>query len=128
PRPASPPATSGRLSVELTSQPYPLTVGTNTLRIRLSGPDGAALVDAASVRVDSLAVHDGAMPLSRPAARVAEGIYEAAQTYPMPGEYDIDITAELANGETLREHYDVFVYPIPPDNRNPRTTFLSASE
>lgn len=49
-------------------------------------------------------------------------------TYSMMGAMAVDITATLTNGETVQEHYDVFVYPVVPANGNPRTTYVSASE
>lgn len=121
------PVTTPSPQIVLTSHPYPLIVGTNTLDIRLAGADGAPL-EVASVRVDSTARREGMLPLSRPATVTANGDFQAALTYPMMGEWDIDITAALANGETLTEHYDVYVYPVPPENVNPRETFMSASE
>lgn len=121
------PASVGGPRIILSSRPFPMSVGNNTLSIQLVGPDGAAL-EAESVRFDAIGLHPGAMPLSRTVTAADDGRYSAMLTFAMMGEFTVDITATLTSGETVQEHYDVFVYPVVPANSNPRTTYVSASE
>ena len=125
PRAASGPAAAPQIS--LSSHPFPLIVGNNRLSIRLVDASGAP-ISQARVRVDTESAHPGTIPLSRPASGGADGLYTADVTWPMTDQWRIDVTAELPGGEVLREHFDVFVYPVPPENRSPRDSFVSASE
>lgn len=123
---SAPPAVAAP-QIILSSHPYPLIVGTDTLFIQLVDASGGPL-QAARVTVDTSSVHPGTLPLSRPASLQADGTYSATLTWSMTGQWSIDVAAELTTGELLREHFDVYVYPVPPENENPRTTFISAGE
>ncbi len=123
----APPVQAAAPRLVLSSHPFPLSVGNNTLTVQLVGVDGTP-VQAGAVRFDTSSPHPGSLPLSRPATAGGEGIYSAMLTYSMAGAWAIDVTADLPDGETLTEHFDVFVYPVPPANRSTRATFVSASE
>lgn len=112
--------------IELTSQPYPLTVGNNTLHVRLLDAEGNA-AQATGVRVDAASAMPGTLPVSRLASTV-DGGFSAMLTLSMTGQWRVDVLAELPDGDVISEQFDVFVYPVPPENTNARTTFVSASE
>lgn len=98
--------------IELRSDPFPLRVGQTTLDIMITDTDGTPIEDA-TVYVDSQMNHDGMLPLSGYARALGGGYYEKGVIFPMMGEWTLDITAELPDGQgELHEQFVVYVYPV----------------
>jgi hypothetical protein len=77
------------------------------------------------------------VPLSRRASGGENGQYLVTLAWPMMGQWDIDILAAVtgdagdtadAEARQASEQFQVYVYPVPPQNVNTRTTYASVRE
>lgn len=121
--PGPPPAPS----IILSSDPFPLAVGPTTLRVTVLGSDGQPVSDADVVAASQMK-HPGMPALVRPGRADGSGGYDVAMVWPMAGQWTIDVSAALPDGQVAQESFDVYVYPVPTASKNSRTTFVSASE
>ncbi len=105
---------AGEMTIQLGSEPFPMTVGPNTLRVSLTGADGAS-IDGADVRVTWQMMHyEGAIPNEGVLTQSASGDYSGRVVWPMAAAWAVDVTAELPDGGTLADQYEIYIYAIPP--------------
>jgi hypothetical protein len=124
-QPVTPPVKIG-----LRSAPYPMTIGPTTLYVSLSDTDGRP-VDGAAVEVTSRMTHAGMLPIVSRPTMVSDGDYQVPVTWPMMGQWTIDVTAALPDGQgSTRDQFVVFIYAIPPAAaaRTTQSAYLSQSE
>lgn len=120
--------TSPVITVQLTSAPFPLTVGRTTLQVLLSDADGTPIEDA-SLQVASTITQGGELTLFTDAVSGTDGQYSVPMTYPRMGKWTIEITGTRPNQQAaFYEQFTVFVYPILPFVQSIRTTYRSATE
>lgn len=114
--------------IQLSSAPYPLAVGQATLLIALLDASGQP-VEGAMVAAASQMKHPGMLPIQHRVVAAEDGEYQAAVVWPMTGQWVVDVTAQMpGTEETVSDQFDVFVYPVPVESENSRTTFRSLSE
>lgn len=114
--------------VQLSSAPFPLTVGQTTVRVYVTDSQGTPL-EANALQVASTITQGGELTLYSPTIRSASGTYDAAVTYPRMGRWTLDVTGTLPNSEsTFSEEFVVFVYPVTPFTQSIRTTYRSTRE
>lgn len=100
--------------IRMSSQPFPLAVGANTLAIFLATTSGTP-VDGASISVTSQRDHPGMLPMTGWARDSVDGLYHVPITWPMMGMWSVDVVAELPDERgTIEEQFEVFVYAIRP--------------
>jgi hypothetical protein len=105
---------AAEVHIRMSSQPFPLAVGSNTLLISLVTEDGAP-VDGAAISVASHRDHPGMLPMTGRAGSSTDGQYRVPITWPMMGPWRVDVTAELPNERgVIQEQFEVFVYAIRP--------------
>lgn len=120
--------TQPQVVVQLSSAPFPLTVGQTTLRVFLTDAQGAPL-EADALQVASTITQGGELTLYSSTTRSTDGEYDAAVTYPRMGRWTIDVTGTLPNSQnTFSEEFVVFVYPVAPFTQSIRTTYRSTRE
>lgn len=107
------PAADGRVLVRMESSPYPLTVGDSTLLIFLTDTDRLA-VKATSVSVSGRISHGGMIPIQGSATEAADGIYRIRVSWPMTGQWVINVQAELTDGRVIDDAFEAYIYSIPP--------------
>lgn len=114
--------------IELRSDPFPLSVGWGTLKLAVVDDAGSVIPDA-RVTVLSQMMHPGMLPYDQQAQPNANGEYEVSINWPMAGQWTVDVDAEVPGVEqSIQDHFDIFVYPVPVDTDSTLTSFRSASE
>lgn len=112
----------------LTSQPFPLVVGSSTLLVGLTDSTGASL-EGAKIYVTGTLNHPGMLPSEgRGMPMQSNGLYPVRMVWSSTGDWRIDVTAVLPNEDILKESFEVFVFPVPPENTGPLTHYKSLSE
>jgi hypothetical protein len=107
-------APSGEIALKLSSDPFPMTVGPNALRVSLTDEHGAA-IEGADVSVTwQMMHHEGAIPNKGVLTQTASGDYSGRVVWPMAAPWRVEINAALPDGTTLADQYEIYVYAIPP--------------
>jgi len=119
--------TSNAVQISLSSEPFPLSVGSSTLLVSLKRADGAP-IDNAAVEVSGQMQHQGMLPLTGRTSSSANGEYRVPIIWPMMGQWMVDVTARLPDGGQAADQYEVVVYAVPPHYNGSRTTYRSVSE
>lgn len=120
--------TTGVLQLRLTSDPFPLAVGSSNLLVSLTTGDGTPLSDA-QIFVTGTFNHPGMIPLSgRGQPQQADGMYPVRMRWSMAGDWVIDITALLPDETVIKEQYTVYVYPVVPNHLSPLRSYISVRE
>ena len=107
-------AASGEIALKLGSEPFPMTVGPNMLRVTLTGADGAT-IDGADVRITwQMMHHEGAITSEGILPQTASGDYRSRVVWPMAAAWRVEVIAELPDGVIVADNYEIYVYAIPP--------------
>jgi hypothetical protein len=114
--------TDNLIQIELSSQPFPLIVGQNTLLVKLLR--GGAPVDGGRVSVEATRAMQGQLPLTAAAAESSGGVYRIPIIWSAADRWTIDITAE-AGGETVTDQFVAFVFSVPEENAGSLQTYAS---
>jgi hypothetical protein len=114
------------LNIELRSDPFPMNVGPTRLGFYLKDVAGNP-VNNAEVQVFSQMKRAGTLPIESRPTETASGEYTMSVTWPMMGQWTIDVLAEVP-GVTVQEQFDVFVYSVPPRMGSSDLIYRSASE
>lgn len=116
------------VEIRLRSDPFPMTVGRADLWVALEQAGGSP-VEGAQVQVAAQMLHPGMPALWASAEQSGTGAYRALMTWPMTGQWVIDVTAELPGQQSaIQEQFEVFVYAAPPSVSGSQTTYRSQSE
>lgn len=116
------------IQIQMSSDPFPLAVGPSTLRIALVNSDGSR-VENAILDVVSQMHHGGMLPIEAHTNRRSDGIYEVPVMWPMMGQWQIDVRAQLPNSETvIADQFMVYVYGMTTFSKGTRTTYRSEGE
>jgi hypothetical protein len=121
------PTTVAAFHIELLSDPFPMNVGPNTLRIRVRDAQGNAL-EASRVLINGQLDHPGAILMNAYGQPRGDGEYSALLTWTMMGVADVRITAEFPDGQSLQEDFQVFVYPVRRFEGDSNTRYVSQRE
>jgi len=114
------PTTSGQPSIRLSSNPFPLLLGPTTLLVAVSASDGT-VVENAQVVVSSQMMHEGMLPINGRANTSVNGVYYVPITWPMAGQWLIDVTASLPDGGMIQERFEVYVFSTYVNSTGPKT-------
>lgn len=103
--------------LQLTSNPFPLVVGQNTLQVSLLDGSGSA-VDGATVSVTANRAMPGQLPINGRTTRSENGVYSIPLIWSAVDRWTIDVTAQLPNSDqVIRDQFLVFAYPIQQQNK-----------
>lgn len=121
------PASDG-LVIELSSDPYPMTIGINQLRVFVSDTNGKPVEDA-DVTVSSVLDHGGMLPLQGLPEGDSNGEYVFRVVWPMIGSWTVDVTANAgADTRAVTEQFNAYVYALPPEYDKPAGTYRAIRE
>lgn len=124
----SPPAPAQAAHLELSSDPFPLTVGNTRVLVALTDANGQA-VDNATIELYGEMVHPGMLPVRGSVTGGQDGVYRIPVTWSMSGEWKIELRATFPDSETvLQESFVVFIYSILMPNPSTVTTYRSLNE
>jgi hypothetical protein len=104
----------GAYKLQLGSDPFPMTVGPNTLRVSLTDESGAA-IEGADINVTREVMgHVGATLAGATLVQGDDGVYVGRFVWPTASQWRIQVAARLPDGATLAETYEIYIYAIPP--------------
>jgi hypothetical protein len=98
--------TDPRIDLTWTLSPTASVVGPATLTITLRAPSGDPLKGAA-VRLEGHMTHAGMTPVFANAVERAPGVYEAAFTFTMPGDWVLLVAVATADGGRVERRINV---------------------
>jgi hypothetical protein len=107
-------AASGEIALKLSSEPFPMTVGPNTLRVSLTDGSGAPIDGAALHVTRQMMNHGGAFLNAGTLEQTASGVYTNRIVWPNASQWRVAVTAELPDGATVTEQFEIYIYAIPP--------------
>lgn len=120
--------TSGGLRLTLTSDPFPLSVGSSNLMVSVTTSDGTPVSDA-QIFVSGLFNHPGMIPMTgRGQSQRADGVYPVRMRWSMAGDWTIDVTALLPDQTAIKEQFAVYIYPVVPNHLSPINSYISQRE
>lgn len=100
------------VSVELSVAPDPPQVGVAAVNVTLHDADGQS-IHATKVELEGTMTHAGMVPVFAQAVETAPGRYEASLEFTMGGDWVIIVRAELPDGSSLEQEFDVFGVKMP---------------
>lgn len=92
------------ISIDLQVDPQPATVGPSVLVVTLSDGNGNSL-DGAQVKSQGSMSHEGMQPLHASFRDLGDGKYETPFDWNMAGDWELAISATLANGEQASQEF-----------------------
>ncbi len=117
------------VTVTMGSDPFPMAVGPNEVLVALEDRQGAPINDAVVEMRGVLVTTDGQIPMSRTVTGGSEGVYRIPVTWPMRGQWLVDVGALIPGREqAVAEQFTVYVYPVPQSPLGERFTYRSRSE
>jgi len=120
--------TNSKPTLQLTSNPFPLAVGSTILYFTLENADSIS-ADYATIQITNRIESGGELVLSSPIIQSANGQFAVPVTYPRMGEWTIDVAVEFADGQdSLHERYLVFVYGVSSHTGDGSRLYRSVSE
>jgi hypothetical protein len=96
------------VAMTLTIAPDPAAVGPAQLTVTLADQAGQA-IDGATVRLKGDMSHAGMQPVLADASSAGDGVYTAALTWTMAGDWFVTVTAGLPDGRTAVRRFDLTV-------------------
>lgn len=108
-QPAPPSAGDAGLQIGLTLEPDPPVTGAATLRVSVR--NGGQPVDDAKLNVRGDMTHAGMIPVIRDIDESADGVYVVPFEWTMSGDWIVDMTVTLADGQTVQQRAEVTVAP-----------------
>lgn len=99
-------------SVELSVAPDPPQVGVAAINVTLHDADGQP-IRGTKVELEGTMTHAGMVPVFAQAVETAPGRYEASLEFTMGGDWVIIVRAELPDGSSLEQEFDVFGVKMP---------------
>ena len=116
------------VDVQLTSTPYPLTIGPSNMLVTLTDDNGKP-VEGAVIKAAGVMDHEGAIPVYGRVTDLSDGQYSIFITWGMMGRWKFDLRVELPAEEIeLYEEYDVFVYSLTPVGNVGNQEFMSVRQ
>jgi hypothetical protein len=116
------------VQIQMSSDPFPLAVGPATLRIALVNSDGSR-IENASILVSSQMHHGGMLPINTRANPSADGIYKVPIMWPMMGTWEINVSAQLPDGEeVIQDQFMTYIYGMTTFSTGSRTSYRSEGE
>lgn len=120
-------ASSADVSITMAVEPQPAAVGTSTLTGTVTGANGAA-VGNVKVAARGDMSHAGMVPVTGEAETGADGSYTIPFEWTMAGDWFVDITVTLPDGQTVQERFDVSVSGEAADHADDDHTDHSAMD
>jgi hypothetical protein len=100
--------TADNLTIDLRIDPDMPMVGDATLVITLTGADDQPVSDATVTARGDMS-HAGMVPVIETVESGTDGVYELPFEWTMAGDWTVEVTVELANGETATQSFDLSV-------------------
>jgi len=97
------------ITMDLVADPDPPSVGQSSLKLTLTTPDATA-VEGAMVMVDGNMDHEGMQPLHAMFKEQGSGVYQVPFSWTMEGDWMMDVTATLANGQEVTRSFEMTVH------------------
>lgn len=110
------------LRIALSSDPFPLVVGRDSLIVTLT--KAGVPVDGATVRIEANRSMEGQLPITAVTRASEDGVYTLPLFWSANARWVIDVDAE-ANGETVHDQFTVFVFSVPEQNSSGLATYAS---
>lgn len=107
-------AATGEIALKLSAEPFPITVGPNTLRVSLTDANGAVINGATVSVMRQMMHHEGALLNAGTLTQAENGDYTGRIVWPTPAPWRVEVTAELPDGGTISDQYEIYIYAIPP--------------
>jgi len=104
-------ADDGRVSIQLLSDPFPMSIGQVNLKVSVTDGAGKPIEGAEVKATTQYSRHS---PITVPARKYENDVYYVPLTVHMVGEINVTIDATLPDGATLSEEYYTFIYGIAP--------------
>ena len=102
------PANEAGIEMTLEMEPNPAVVGETLLMVGITDINGDAVeVESMTVRGDMN--HAGMAPVIREVEQATDGVYHVPFEWSMGGEWIVAVTAQLADGQTVEEWFDLSV-------------------
>lgn len=102
--------------LELSSNPFPITVGQTTMRVALRNSDGTP-IEGATIQIDGVMDepdHGYMIPVSGRSSIMTEGEYIIPVTWSMMGRWAVTVTADLPDERPdVTEYYSLMAYQVP---------------
>ena len=117
---------SSKLQILLSSDPFPMTIGSSSLKIQVL--DSGQAIENANLRIITQLAQPGAPEIVYFPYRVANGIYEVPVVWSMSGQASVLVRAELPDNRVAEERFSAFVYLIPPLETNHQNSYRSVDE
>ncbi|MBK9746899.1 MAG: FixH family protein [Anaerolineae bacterium] len=111
-----------QIHIQLSSKPFPLIVGVNTLVLRVV--KNGEPISGASIEVEANRTMQGQIPLYGRATEDQEGVYEIPMVWPATDRWTIDVSAWVGD-ELIRDEFTAFVFAVLEENMSPRETYAS---
>ncbi len=116
------------IQIELTSDPFPLVVGPNTLSVQVIDASGAA-IENATVRIDASLAMGGQLPMHGTSSQAVDGWYDIDVTIPMKERWYVTVTAEIpGQSQPVTDWFTTWVFQIPQSSVSLSTTYQSEYE
>ncbi|MEZ4671809.1 MAG: FixH family protein [Anaerolineae bacterium] len=116
-----------RAHIQMTSDPYPLVIGPSQLFFAVLDAAGNP-VDATSLELDVEMTHDGMLPLYAPVTKTGFGQFSATVQWSMAGSWTVSAEAVLADGSTMDDSFQAYVYSTTTAVGSYQTQFRSARQ
>jgi hypothetical protein len=117
---------SGKLQILLSSDPFPMTIGSSSLKIQVV--ENGQPIENASLRIITQLAHPGAPEIVYFPYRVMDAMYEVPVVWSMMGQASILVRAELPDNRAVEERFSAFVYLVPPLETNGHSSYRSFDE
>lgn len=119
---------AGKVKISLSSDPFPMTMGSAILKVSIRDTDGSLIEDAIVTATTQLTTA-GAPEIYYYPNQVINGIYQVPVVWSMTGQGSVLVSAELPNQRgTVEERFSVYIYLVPPLSTNNQSSYRSFDE
>lgn len=115
------------VTISMYSDPFPMVIGPTKLYFTVT--DEAGLPVDAELSVAGNMLHQGMLPLNIQTIRYEDGVYEIPVIWPMMGQWQVDVSAQLPNGQgTVEDQFAVYIYATAVNVSGDFASYRSASQ
>ncbi len=116
-----------KLQITMGSNPFPMVIGPSTLYFTVT--DEAGMPVDAELSIAGRMLHEGMLPLSIQTIRYEEGVYQLPVIWPMMGQWVVEVSAQLPDGQgTVEDQFEVYIYATAVDVRGDFASYRSVSQ
>ncbi|MBK8032026.1 MAG: hypothetical protein IPK17_21625 [Chloroflexi bacterium] len=111
-----------QIHIQLSSKPFPLIVGVNTLVLRVV--KNGEPISGASIEVRANRTMQGQIPCTVVRLKIRRACHEIPMVWPATDRWTIDVSAWVGD-ELIRDEFTAFVFAVLEENMSPRETYAS---